>query len=60
MTTSYCSKANVNAENVLGKKPLHLAADRGHADIVEALLDAGTQVRQNMGPQHCTYILNMR
>ena len=40
-----CSSADVNAQNALGKKPLHLAAAEGHAQTVEALLAAGTKVR---------------
>ena len=39
------SNADVNAQNALGKKPLHLAAAEGHAQTVEALLAAGTKVR---------------
>ena len=40
-----CSNADVNAQNSLGKKPLHLAAAEGHVQTVEALLAAGTKVR---------------
>ena len=39
------SNADVNAQNALDKKPLHLAAAEGHAQTVETLLAAGTKVR---------------
>ena len=39
-----CSNADVNAQNALGKHPLHLAAAEGHVPTVEALLAAGTKV----------------
>lgn len=34
-------KAEVEAEDRLGRRPLHLAAQRGHTDVCLALVDAG-------------------
>ena len=46
------SKADVNAENLLDKKPLHLAAYEGHSEIVSALLAAGTKVHVHVLYHH--------
>jgi ankyrin repeat protein len=39
------SKADVNAANRYGVTPLSLAAQRGHADLIDALLKAGASVK---------------
>jgi ankyrin repeat protein len=39
------SKADINAANRYGVTPLSLAAQRGHADLIDALLKAGASVK---------------
>ena len=45
-----CShKANVNAENSFGWKPLHIAVAYGHAAIVQQLVNLGASIEEKMG-----------
>ncbi|KAF6227757.1 hypothetical protein HO173_011975 [Letharia columbiana] len=45
----FSHKANVNAENGFGWKPLHIAVDYGHAAIVQQWVNLGASIEEKMG-----------